>query len=306
MGLFGNRERMWIGTVDPTTGAPRMNWIPTPDTGADVSHSGFSAEAVLLNGGGYTRNSWDSHKVYQFSWGQSGSLQLASVVQGYANGSFGRGLLYFNDPMYYGTNILPSRWADPSMALNHEAPGIAGTTVTPTGSPAGASTLMVPVSSAEYALPISHNILGDEALTLVVPPGHQFSFGWIGETSHADTGVSIFQTGMSGISNGYVTPLPLSGDNVTSISGLADDVTGGIVRIAVRGSVSSDTYIIVNAMTARIFEPGAPVSHVGPWMSGEGHSGCRFVGKPTIVNYNGVDGGQVGISCTLKETGSWE
>ncbi|AXC37911.1 hypothetical protein SEA_JACKO_53 [Microbacterium phage Jacko] len=44
----------------------------------------------------------------------------------------------------------------------------------------------------------------------------------------------------------------------------------------------------------------------GPWKSGEGHGGCRFVGNPTVINYNGVGGGQIGLSAVFQEVGAWE
>lgn len=303
MSLFSNRDRMWFGVIDQSTGASRMQWIETPDSGADVSHMGFSAESTLLNGGGYARNSWDSHKNFQFSWGESASPQLASIIQSYSNGSFGRGLVYFNDPMQYGLNILPSRWADPSMAINYEAPNLGGSVV-PTGLPVAASALGLPSIAAQYNLPVNYNQSGTQALTLVVPPGARFTFGWIGSRVNANSGIYISSSGMTGITTGYVTPLVSSGSVVTNINGIAGS-GGGIVTLRLRSNITA-SLVTINAMTARIFPAGEAVNVAGPWSSGEGHSGCRFVGKPTIINYNGVGGGQLGLSCILKETGAWE
>lgn len=44
----------------------------------------------------------------------------------------------------------------------------------------------------------------------------------------------------------------------------------------------------------------------GPWVGGQGHSGCRFDGEPTYIEYTGVNGGQVGYAATFREVGSWE
>ena len=41
------------------------------------------------------------------------------------------------------------------------------------------------------------------------------------------------------------------------------------------------------------------------WIGGQGHSGVRFIGKPTYVEYNGVNGGQVGFAASFVEVGSW-
>ena len=46
-----------------------------------------------------------------------------------------------------------------------------------------------------------------------------------------------------------------------------------------------------------------PEESRGPWHGGQGHSGCRFDGQPTYVEYTGVNGGQVGFSATFREVG---
>lgn len=43
----------------------------------------------------------------------------------------------------------------------------------------------------------------------------------------------------------------------------------------------------------------------GPWIGGQGHSGCRFVGAPSYVNNGPVEGGRVGFAATFAEVGSW-
>lgn len=145
MDLYDNApvDRMWFGTEQ------KMGWIETPQTGADVSSLGRSENAVLENGGGVARNSWDSHKVFQFSWGNGATPSMVSLLQAYRNGSYGRGLLYFHDPMFYHTNLLPKRWADPSMAANYEAEPIIPD-VWPTTTPIVATPANHPITQANY------------------------------------------------------------------------------------------------------------------------------------------------------------
>lgn len=54
---------------------------------------------------------------------------------------------------------------------------------------------------------------------------------------------------------------------------------------------------------------GSPVIQdalmAGPWIGGQGHSGCRFVGTPSYINNGPVDGGRVGYAATFAEVGSW-
>lgn len=302
MSLFNNRDQMWFGTIDPTTFARNMRWIPTPNTGADVSSLGFSAESTLLNGGGYARNSWDSHKNYQFSWGESASPELVSVMQAYRNGSYGRAPLYFNDPMQYQTNLLPKRVADPSMAVNYEAeplvPGLYPRAVSTGATPTG-----LPAQSAVYdAFPIGQIVFA----VIPVPPGHTVGFGWSGQSTETfgTYGISSVPMGITGWTGGnFPAPLPASSDTLISSTGVAS--SGGGALVLATSYAEGQSPITISGMTVRIAPPGEVLNTGGPWYSGEGHSGCQFVGNPTVVNYNGVDGGQLGLSVNLKETGAW-
>lgn len=302
MSLFNNRDQMWFGTIDPTTFARNMRWIPTPNTGADVSSLGFSAESTLLNGGGYARNSWDSHKNYQFSWGESASPELVSVMQAYRNGSYGRTPLYFNDPMQYQTNLLPKRVADPSMAVNYEAePLIPG--VYPRATPTGPTPTGLPSQSAVY----DNMPAGISSFTMIpVPPGHTVGFGWSGQSVGASGTYGVIAA-PQGIESWTVAefpqPLPTSSGELISITGVGSPA-GGVVIIGLYGAPEMPP-VTIAGMTVRIAPPGEVLNTGGPWYSGEGHSGCQFVGNPTVVNYNGVDGGQLGLSVNLKETGAW-
>jgi len=288
MGLYDNPTRMWFGTEQ------RMGWVETPQTGADVSSIGMSVEETLLGGGGYTRNSWDSHKVYQFSWGESASPQLVSLLQAYRNGSYGRGYLYFHDPMYYGTNLLPKRWADPSMAVNTEAEPIVPD-VDPSAIPQVSTANNYPTNAASYPLPAGYSSqTNNSELFIPIPPDMYLAIGAV----YSGVGAVYIRT-PAGIAN--LTPLGLSGANVASaiVSGQP------WVRLGVRNTTASAGNLVIGGMTARLSSAPDSALMAGPWYAGEGHSGCQFVGNPVVINYNGVGGGQIGISATLKEVGAW-
>lgn len=284
MSVFENPGRMWFGTER------RMQWIEIPQTGADVSTVGSSANEVLINGGGWARNSWASHKRYEFSWGNSVSREVANAIQGYSSGTFGRGLIYFIDPMWADKNILPRYWADPSMAINYEGPSlVAGVQPSPTPTSAGVNNL--PVDAAVYSVPAAYDpqTAGTE-LTIPIPPGSTLTLGFLGSS----TGASVRVRHGATVAN--LTPLATNSANVTNYS-----ITGtewAYIGIANPGAAST---ITLAGLVARIDGPAE-----GPWVPGEGHSGCKFDGKPTLVNYGGMFGGQVGVAATLIETGAWE
>ena len=292
MADFYNRDQMWFGTEE------YMGWIETPQTGADVSSEGFFAGGTNMHGGGYVRNSWDSHKIHQFAWGDSADLDLASLLLSYRDGSYGRGLIYFHDPMYYQVNILPGRWADPSMALNYEAAPLIRD-LFPRSTPTAANSNRLPIQTTIYDIPNAYSAqtAGDE-LFIPIPEGFTLNLGAVYSTTNSNAhlyyrtpaGISIMATTLPGATD--LVPHTISGQPW--------------VRLGLRNISGATRAVSITAIMARLLPPGESPEPKTPWKKGHGHSGCRFQGVPTLVNYNGVNGGQVGLACTLVETGAWE
>lgn len=291
MALFSNTDFMWFGTED------RMGWIITPNTGADVSSLGNNSSVVLQNGGASVRKSWDSAKGFQFSWGETANPLLVSLLQAYRNGSYGRGLIWFHDPMQYETNLLPKRWADPSMAINQEAEPLIPDTF-PTGTPAGNSSNNYPVRAASYVVPPLFNLemVGGEHF-IPIPEGMSLVLG----ASYSGS-AQIYVRTPTGRRD--LPQLPATGPVATTV------INAPWARIGIRNSTSTPQSITILGMTARLSNPIASGGNPGavgdgPWYSGEGHSGCQFDGDPQVINYNGVDGGQLGLSANFREVGAW-
>lgn len=300
--VFQNVDQMWFGTRD------FMQWIDTPNSGAQVSPSGTFAEADLINGGAYVRSSSDSHKTFGFSWGSSADRRLSSVIRAYRNGSYGRGLIYFLDPMYYETNLLPQRWADPSMALDVEAPNLTGDRFVPTSAITAANGNGLPVRSAFYSFPLDANYDGlrdGDSLFIPIPPGSELLLAaYYAQTGNAyikvrQAGVvgSTFNLARMAASASVLNPTVLAGGPFGSYAELylGTDTSGAASTLQIAG------------ITARLRWPSSSADILDPfWYTGEGHSGCRFSADPQVYNNDGINGGHVSLSCQLTETGSWE
>ena len=298
MGVFYNRDKMWFGTRN------YMQWIETPQTGADVSSLGFTANATNLQGGGYVRNSRDSHKVFQFSWGNSATPELASTIQAYRDGTYGRGQVFFHDPMHYDTNILPARVADPSMAINYEAePLVRG--VYPTGvpvSPTLSASSGLPSLAAAYALPAGYSSETDGTEILIpVPPGFSIRLGIIYGSSAPIAQAGFYWRDVNNV--GVHSPI----DPVQDYSNMAPTPYASMswLAIGMQNRTASPQTVTVGGMIAQAQPPGEWFDNTTRWMRGQGHSGCDFRGDVSTINYNGVNGGQIGLACTLEETGAW-
>lgn len=282
------RSKMWFGTKG------HMEWIKTPLSSADVSPAGYSANLDLLNGGELIRTSRASHRVFQFSWSNASARVEAQRMQNYYAGTFGRGLLYFIDPLTYGFNVLPPYVADPSMGNDYEGPQLVPN-VDPTtiASPYALSGL--PVNGAKYTIPTSFDNNNPVKFWVPIPIGFKLEVcAWFASTS-TTAGVFCEQTDASG--NSISTSL-LANNTVTEVN-----TRGANIYVGRTGTAAAD--VSLYGITAVLVQETMDTPVVA-WSGGMGHSGCRFSGAPTLVNYNGVNGGQVGFSAELVETGAWE
>lgn len=302
------RRKLWFGTLD------RMEWLPTPNRGADVSPTGWSAGGELLSGGAYQLGSFNSAKNYQFEWPSSSSKTAAQLMKSYADGTYGRGLVYFIDPLTYNTNVLPALWADPSMAIGSESntlvPGVSAIGTPTSGNP----DLRLPVRSAFYDLGLT-GVTGPETLDesnsvfIPIPEGYYLLAGAV-YTATGSAGVFYSPVFSGGAVTGstQLPQVPSSGGTVFSSFITASPGQVG-VRIWVGKTSSGPATVTLTALSARVLEQGKAITPATSgesfWVGGQGHSGCRFTGYPTYINNTGVDGGQVSYAASFREVGSW-
>lgn len=299
-----NGIKLWFGTLE------RRGWFPTPLQGADTSPQSWGADGTLLNGGGYALGSWGSHKVYQFEWSNASAREVAQKMKSYADGSYGRGLLYFQDPLTYTTNVLPARLADPSMAVGDEGASLVYG-VQPTALPTSSNVNELPVNGAFYDLAsVSAGFRGvEDATFVVIPEGYTLFLGAF-YTASGSGGVFASPQNNNGTVGAPVRLSELAPNSpevvVDSFSGVAGVWLSVGKSAAGAGSVTFRGSIGRLIKTEFVSDPVrlAQVKQ-GPWVGGQGHSGARMVGKPTYINNTGTNGGQVGFAATFREVGSW-
>lgn len=241
------RNAFWFGTEE------KMTWMPTPNRGAQTGGSGWSAEGTTLNGGGFQLNSFGSHRQYIFEWPSTSSAKMAQLMKSYADGSFGRGLIYFIDPLIYTTNVLPAMWADPSMGIGQEGASLVYG-VEATGLPtSGHEANSLPVASAYYDLTgVSSGWRGKEdAVFIPIPDGYTLSLGSI--HSQSGQGRVMYRTqsrngGLGPVSS--VTPLPTSTSTLVNTFISGPDVAGAWLFVGKAGAGAGS--VTLTAMTGRL------------------------------------------------------
>ncbi|MGO2150805.1 MAG: hypothetical protein ACTH32_06345 [Microbacterium gubbeenense] len=298
-------SKMWFGTED------HMEWIDTPLSGADVSAEGWGVGGTLLNGGGWGAQSFGGHKNYNFSWSNASARQSASKMEAYRRGSYGRGLIYFHDPLTYDTNILPAHWADPSSAIGGEAPSLVRN-ANPVAAPVPSNNLELPVLGAKYTISqlVPTGYPGKaRSLFIPVPPGYNLRISAVYESTSTSAGVYWAPATAAGV--GTVRRLAPVAPGASPSTFPATLLTPGSAGVRIwAGRSGTGGTVTLYGIVARLIPKARDVSNAparkGRWAPGDGHSGTIFQGFPTRTNLSGVNGGQVGYAATFREVGAWQ
>lgn len=293
------RNNFWFGTEEYSL------WFPTPKSGADMGSVGWGIGGTTLNGGGWERQSSSTHKEYVFEWGDAGSYEWATLLKSFRSGVYGRGLLYFIDPLAYERNIFPERWAAPAIMAGDEGPSeVYG--YTPESVPtSGWKANRLPNTSLYYDLTsVEEGYRGDrDTVYIPIPEGYTLYLGaFYSATGDGGIFASTVNGGLVG-SETMLTALPAPSPVMVqdTFSGV-DGVRVWVGKDGPTGTVTS------TAKVARLYPSGAtpPASFFsGPFIGGLGNSGCRFVGEPTFSVNTGVENGRVSFAATFREVGDW-
>src|SRR5665647_1513409 len=264
----------------------RMAWVKAPAVDTDISKIGWNVEGIFLSGGAYARGSTTSHKRYQFAWNLASQKDVYGVLD-YADGLYGDGLIYFLDPFASETNLLPSFWAAPRLQAE-DAPSLVIDKI-PTLVNTATNVNNYPTKSAVYTL-----VAGDTFATLwiPVPTGYTLHLGVHGS---ATSTAAVTYTPDGGTSTA-TTSLGLTTTQLTNVA-----VTG---TTGVTLSAEGEGQLTLAGLVVQVL-PTSMAAPTGVFISGRGHSGCRFVSSPQIQGYSSALD-KVGATAILVETGAWE
>lgn len=277
---------MWFGT------RAHMQEIVDPQIDPDYSAVGWGETTGYLNGGLGVSSSVAAHQEYFLDWGLMSRAQVRQVTD-YADGVYGTGLIYWLDPVAMDQNVLPQQWATPSVGA-HDGVPLAGS-VRPTVSANADLTQGYPAELTTYTLTTGSTL---RSVFIPIPPDHS---AWVGVHGAVSAQGFWKVTPYVGSTPGTVVfPTVLTTATTTRVNTEITGATG--IELSMHNIAGSP----VTAGNIVQILPIGQAPATGGFISGQGHSGCRFIGRPSRTP-NTVGGGLdlVHVSAKLGEVGEW-
>lgn len=286
-------------------------WIKAPQTGLKAINQGWASETQLLNGRTHIRRSEASHRRFTMNW--LGSMNDVGnslhIIKDFADGLYGDGPFFWNDPYATTSNLFDPTWASPALTIGSNIAGICpdGVGVTKskilTSSEEGVTALGnntqgYPAYTAKFVAPGSATLESNK-FTFYIPDGYTLWLGMHG--SHGTAGAASYKPYRDGNAGTVANMTPLTVATTTRVNTSISSSTADKVEVYLRKITSGSCTFYVNAFMAQLLKTGVSPEQ-GKFISGRGTTGLQFASLPEIEYYSAtINSGQIGISLTMAE-----
>jgi hypothetical protein len=281
---------LWMGT------RKYMRWVKAFASAPTYDTIGRSDFASYLNGGTGWTGSLASHREYGVSW-PADDRDTMRAISDFKDGVYGDGNIEWLDPVAADKNALPQAWATPYLGCVDAQPLLRE--ARPERIENYDLSLAYPAFMARYRPSSTSDVA---KLWIPIPPGYR---AWVGiHGDPASTGGVVVQPSGTG-----ATIVPVVGVNSQTrfTHSFASTIDAGGIEISLQKSANATPLnTVIAGMMVQVLPAGSEPQD-GSFISGQGHSGCRFENKLTQNPYQ-VAGPQyesVGMSARLVEVGQW-
>lgn len=277
---------MWIGT------RTYLVEVRDPDVEPTLEMVSWGSSSQYLNGGLGLVESSNGHREWFFQWSNVTRAEARKLTD-LADGVYGPGPFHMVDKIAADVNVLPQSWAVPALG-GYDAVPLVGE-VRPVLSANTDQSQGYPAEKATYTVAADSTV---RPFRTAIPPGY---VAWVG--IHGDAGaanrvkVTPFVGGVAGTK---VNPTILSVSTPTRVNTM---VEGDELELAYDVSSPGAAPLVGNIVQLL---PDGVMPETGGFLSGQGHSGVKFMGRPVVVPNTVADGLElVSVSAKLGEVGQW-
>jgi hypothetical protein len=289
-----------------------QTWIKAPRTGLRASVANWNAGGTLLNGRAYLNRSQASHRRFDMSWlgplNDPDNEKSLQTLKDFADGLYGDGPFFWNDPYAMNSNMFSPAWAAPALSIDSDWYAICPDDVgvdkekvltSDIADLVGNNTNNYPMYAAKFTAPGNPNLESDK-FTFYIPEGYTLWLGLHGH--HGGTGGAFGRPyNRSGVAGTPVQLTPLGVNTATRVNTSFSGSTTSKVEFYLAKTAPTPCVFHVVGLIAQLVKTGA-TPEAGPFMSGRGTTGVEFATVPDIEYYSSaINNGQIGMSATLVE-----
>lgn len=299
-------KQFYIGTLG------HLQVAPMPKDGMTVDNAGYTEMMAFENGGAAGVRSAQFRKRYKVSF--SGIASDLNGIEYYGrlrSGFHGTGLIYFNNPFDYKTNLLAAGWASPGLGKlgwktigdPELVSGVSYTDSLPNAYNQPFTGATFGITAAVGAVPKQQRYRH----VVVIPPERTLWFGASGSTT--GTGRVYVRPILKGEGVAYDTPVAIAPVNPQSAARLTNSFSGATykaVEIYLGRASTAASVLTLTSMMAQLWPNGSAPTLTGPHIEGHGHTGCMFADDAVTENYLYFYPPRKGISTVLEEVGAWQ
>ncbi len=290
----------------------KQTWIVAPQSGMTASSMGWTSENLLLNGEMSVKRSKGSHRRFEASW--LGSLNDPAIenslhtVKDFADGIYGDGPYFWNDPYALATNMFAPAWATPFIGIDFDWSSVFNTNVDVTQETVttasisglvGSNTQEYPATTAKFTVS-SPDVFISRVQTFYIPEGYTL---WLGAHGSIDANGGVFATpyDAAGVAGLDVQLTTLGVGTTTRVNTSFASTSARKVEVYFAKTGVTETVMHLTGMIAQLLPTGTTPA-TGAFISGRGTTALEFATSPEIEYYSAaINNGQVGMSATLIE-----
>lgn len=278
--------------------ADKQTWIVAPKSGLRAASTGSNITTQLLNGRKFVKRSRASSRDFDASWfGSMNDTTMSNslhTIKDFADGIYGTSNYYWLDPFAMSSNILPPHWAAPMLAETDWPKLDTSLSVAFT---AGSYANSYPSKYAAYTTTGAYT--STRKLTIIIPQGYTFHFGWHSTSAGITSGVQITRYNRSTGATSNIAPTSLLAGGTTRTNTTVDGTTYSKVEIMLN-TASAATVNIVGMIGQILYNGSTPAT--GGFITGRGTTALQFSSGVDIEYYtSAIQDGQIGLSVMLTE-----
>lgn len=283
---------------------------PAPETGMEAQAVGTSETMVFSNGGAFISQSEGTHREFNMSWAVN-EKSVMNFLNEYRSGAFGDGLLYMIDP--FASNVLPPHWANPALTTRGW-PSLVSPSVKPVAvetvplnptAPFASIANSMPRYSAQYTLTGTPGNVPVRVLTLLIPDNQDLHIGFSGSATNG-AALRVRPITRAGAYAADSALTLLSPTASTRMNAKFAGATYRAVQVYMTTTLPGAATLTLTSGKAVYSPVGVTPSLTGAHVEGEGHTGLRFEGDPTMVYIQSAKGRKlVSTAAKFTEVGAW-